>query len=334
MTILFHTHLAHEFPELLADLAQRHPQHRVAVAEDELDFAERLAGADGIVTGPVSEEMLEKAVHLQIQFIPFAGVNRAPLRYLSSRGIMLSNSHGNAALVAERAVALAMAAAGRVAEFDHDLRKGLWHRRDDPRKPFDYWYSLRGARVAVLGTGAIGREIARLIRPLAGRLAGFRRHATAGADAGAGADEHFDYITDKLTAALDEANLLFVALPLTPESTGLIGSRELARLAGGVLVNVSRGEIVQEEALYHALNTGTLRAAGLDVWWHNPTELTETRLPSELPFHELSNVVMSPHAGSHALAGKRLQLEGTIESIDAFLRTGTPLSLVNLEAGY
>jgi phosphoglycerate dehydrogenase-like enzyme len=137
-----------------------------------------------------------------------------------------------------------------------------------------------------------------------------------------------------LTATLEEANLVFVALPLTPESTGLIGRRELGRLSGGILVNVSRGEIVDEEALYQALSTGTLRAAGLDVWWHNPRSFTQRTLPSALPFHELPNVVLSPHAGSHAVEGKRLQLEGTIESIDAYIRTGTPLSLVNLEAGY
>jgi phosphoglycerate dehydrogenase-like enzyme len=349
VTILFHTHLAHEFPDLIRDLAERHPQHHLVVAEDERDFTERLAGADGVVTGPLAEETLEKAERLKIHFVPFAGVNRAPLRYLASRGIMLSNSHGNAPLVAERAVALAMAAAGRVAEFDRDLRNGEWHRRDDPRQPFDYWFSLRGVSVAVLGTGAIGREIARLMRPLAGRTTGLRRSGGAGHSAGgprgAGAvhgtgrndwphDEPFDLVTDDLNAALDEADLLFVSLPLTPHTNGLIGTAEISRLTGGILVNVSRGEIVQEEPLYRALRSGTLRAAGLDVWWQNPQGFTETTMPSALPFHELSNVVMSPHAGSHAVEGKRLQLEGTIASIDAFLRTGTPRALVDLGAGY
>lgn len=334
MTILFHTHLAHEFPELLEGLAKRHPQHQLVVAEDEADFSKQLVDADGIVTGPLSEETLEKAERLRVHFVPFAGVNRAPLSYLNSRGIMLSNSHGNAPLVAERAVALAMAAAGRIAEFDRDLRKGLWHRRDDPRQPFDYWSSLRGVSVAVLGTGAIGWEIARLLRPLVGRLTGLRRRATSPGQTGALEDEPFDAITDDLPIALDEADLAFVALPLTPQSEGLIGSTELALLSGGILVNVSRGEIVQEEPLYQSLSSGELRAAGLDVWWHNPRNFTETTLPSALPFHELSNVVMSPHAGSHAVEGKRLQLEGTIASIDAFLRRGMPLSRVNLEAGY
>jgi phosphoglycerate dehydrogenase-like enzyme len=157
-------------------------------------------------------------------------------------------------------------------------------------------------------------------------------HGTGRADAPP--DEPFDLVTNDLNAALDRADLLFVALPLTPHTKGLIGPAEIARLSGGILVNVSRGEIVQEEPLYRALRSGTLRAAGLDVWWRNPQGFTDTTLPSELPFHELSNVVMSPHAGSHAVEGKRLQLEGTIASIDAFLRTGAPLSQVNLEAGY
>ena len=344
---------------MIEELRQRHPDHAFVVARSEEEFERHLETADGIVTAPIPAETLERAAALRIQFIPFAGVNRAPLDYFRERGLVLCNSHGNAPLVAERAVALAMAAAGRVVEFDQDLRRGLWHRRDDPDRPFDYWLSLQGKRVTVLGVGAIGSGIAGLIRPFGGRITGFRRRrrsevgrtgagsapdrttapsrrAPDAAHAGDAAptERVFDEITTELEEALRSAELLFVALPLTPESTGLIGERELELLRGGIMVNVSRAQIVEEEPLYRALRDGTLFAAGLDVWYSNPPRFTETTLPSSLPFHELSNVVMSPHAGSHATEGKRLQLEGTIANISAYVSTGTPVKQVDLDAGY
>ncbi len=346
MTILFHTHLAQEFPETIDALRERHPDHAFVVARSEEEFTERLKDADGIVAGPVPEDTLERAAALRIQFIPFAGVNRAPLRYFRERGLTLCNSHGNAPLVAERAVALALAAAGRVVEFDQDLRRGLWHRRDDPDQPFDYWQSLLGKRVTVLGVGAIGSGIAGLMRPFGGRITGCRRRRRRGpgqrpADCGpefgasvASSDGPFDEITTDLDGALRSAEILFIALPLTPASTGLLGAPELELLRGSILVNVSRAEIVEEEPLYRALHEGALHAAGLDVWYSNPEQFTDTTLPSSMPFHELSNVVMSPHAGSHATEGKRLQMEGTIANVHAYLSTGAPLNRVDLDAGY
>jgi phosphoglycerate dehydrogenase-like enzyme len=326
MNILFHTHLTQEFPELIENLRERHPGHRFIVAEEEGRFHEELPRAHALVTGPKPPEILDRAPQLRIHFIPFAGVNRVPLDYLRRRGIRLANSHGNASLVAERALALALAAAGRLVEFDQDLRRGLWHRRDDPDQPFDYWFSLQGRRVTILGTGAIGIRVAELLRPFGGEIRGFRRHPDA--------HPAFDRISDDLAAALEGAELVFVALPLTPETTGLLDRRALALAPGSVLINVSRADIIEEEALYASLTDGGLRAAGLDVWYDNPRHFTEQRMPSRHAFHELDNVVLSPHAGSHAQEGKRLQLEGTVRNIDHFLETGEPLTPVDVTAGY
>jgi len=97
---------------------------------------------------------------------------------------------------------------------------------------------------------------------------------------------------------LPRANVLFICLPHTPETDALIGREELALLPpGAVLVNVGRGAVVDEAALYHALRDRTLYAAGLDVWYHYPADeaARSHTPPSSYPFHELENVVMSPH---------------------------------------
>jgi phosphoglycerate dehydrogenase-like enzyme len=103
---------------------------------------------------------------------------------------------------------------------------------------------------------------------------------------------------EALHSLLPGADALVIALPLTPETEGLIGREELALLPPkAVLVNVGRGPIVDEEALYKALCDGTLHAAGLDVWYNYPEDdaSRSNTPPSAHPFHGLDNVVMSPH---------------------------------------
>lgn len=113
------------------------------------------------------------------------------------------------------------------------------------------------------------------------------------------------YHADALQELLPRANVLMICLPLTKETKGLLGAKELALLPPqSLLVNGGRGPIIDEEAFYNALRDGTLYAAGSDVWYHYPqddeTSYTSTP-PSDFPFHELDNLVMSPHRGGGSL---------------------------------
>jgi phosphoglycerate dehydrogenase-like enzyme len=117
----------------------------------------------------------------------------------------------------------------------------------------------------------------------------------------------------------------------------MVGEAELALLPpGAVLVNVGRGAIVREEALYHALREGRLAAAGLDVWYRYPTSEAEAvdAAPSAFPFHELDNVVMSPHRAGHVAEDDDLRMKALAELLNAAAR-GEPMpNRVDLEAGY
>lgn len=102
--------------------------------------------------------------------------------------------------------------------------------------------------------------------------------------------------TDDLGTLLDRADVVVVSAPLTPETTGMIGVAELARMKrGAVLVNVGRGPLVEEKALYEALRDGDIAGAAIDVWYGYPTA-GFAAAPSEQPFRDLPNVLMTPHS--------------------------------------
>lgn len=328
VTVLFRSHLTEDYPELLDRFATDHPGHRIVELTRDPSWEERLSEAEVLVAPPLEKSQLEKARRLRLHIIPFAGVDRVPLGWYRERGVTLASSHGNAPTVAERAVALAYAAAGRVVEFDRDLRRGLWHRNRSSGRPFDHWYSLRGAPAAILGAGAIGREIARLLRPLLGEIRALRRSSTGTTP------PPFDRVTTDPAEAVRDARLIVAALPLTSETRGMLRRSHFEAAEKPVFVNVSRAAIVEEETLFSLLSERIVSAAGLDVWYRYPDPFWAEQMPSHLPFEELPNVVLSPHAASHAEEGKIGQFQGALEILDRYLREGTLPDGVDFERGY
>ena len=136
---------------------------------------------------------------------------------------------------------------------------------------------------------------------------------------------------------LPQANALVICLPLTPETEGLIGASELALLPPrAVLVNVGRGPIVDEAALYDALASGRLHAAGLDVWYRYPED-EAARVhtpPAAQPFHELDSVVLSPHRGGDNIDTEARWPAALAALLNAAAR-GEPIpNRMDLAAGY
>jgi len=126
---------------------------------------------------------------------------------------------------------------------------------------------------------------------------------------------------------LSESDVVVLSAPLTPATEGMVGSREL-RLIGpdGVLVNVGRGPLVDERALYESLRDGHLRAAAIDVWYHYPSPGGQSA-PSGLPFHELTNVLMTPHSSGVTADTFRGRAADVAANIGRLVR-GEPLTNV------
>ena len=243
-----------------------------------------------LVAGRPGHEHITASPHLQALIIPYAGLPPETLALMRDfPHITVHNLHHNAGAAAEMAVTLLLAAAKSILPIDRALRQQDWRPRYRPNLSV----VLEGKTVLILGYGAIGKRVARTCRGLGMDVVAIRRRAS-----NAGADTV--HPPQALYRLLPRANALIIALPLTPETEGLISKEELAMLPPkAVLVNVGRGPIVDEEALYEALRDGTLRAAGLDVWYNYPADetLRSNTPPSTYPFHELDNMVLSPHRG-------------------------------------
>ena len=335
MTILIDTHLSSDYPDELGQLKDRFPQHNwlskgteaqaySSGADQSLD----LADVEIYVGGPLTPEQYEKATKLRLHILPYTGVNQFPLDYLRQRGIILANNHGNAESVAERAVALTLAAAGRIVEFHGDLARGRWHRNAAPAPVFDLWKSLIGARIGIVGAGAIAQAYARLLSGFSPEITCFRRRTELGPPPG------IRSVSSSLDELLHGKDVLLLALPATPATKGLLGKRELEIAAGAILVNVSRADIVEEEALFRALASRTLAGAGIDVWYQYPEPAHEPARPSKFDFESLSNLVMSPHAASHSIRGKIGQWQHCLGQLEEYLLTGELSQTVDLQAGY
>ncbi|MDT8304321.1 MAG: NAD(P)-dependent oxidoreductase, partial [Anaerolineae bacterium] len=247
-----------------------------------------------LVAGRPTREQLAASADLHTLIIPWAGIP-AETRELM-RGfpqIRVHNLHHNAAPVAELTLALLLAAAKFIVPLDRALRQHDWRPRYQPNPSV----LLDGKTALILGYGAIGRRVARACRALGMEVLATRRSIP-----GATVDEIgvVIYPGDRLDELLPRAHVLIITLPLTEETEGLIDGAALGRLPpGAVLVNVGRGSIVDQEALFVALQSGHLAGAGLDVWYNYPEDeaARANTPPAGFPFHTLDNVVLSPHRG-------------------------------------
>jgi glyoxylate reductase len=242
------------------------------------------AGAAGIVTDPsipVDADFLDAAgSSLEVVANFGVGYDNIDLDAARARGVRVTNTPGvltNA--TAELAVALMLAAARRIAEADATVRSGEWAQSDEEEL---IGRELAGATVGLVGFGRIARRVAELLRGFEVRLLVTSR-SSATPWPGAERLELLD-----LLAASD---FVSVHVPLTAETRHLIDANALAAMRrGAILVNTSRGAVVDTTALIHALRSGHLGAAGLDVYEDEP------HVPSEL--RELRGTVLLPHIGS------------------------------------
>ena len=201
--------------------------------------------------------------------------------------------------------------------------------------------TLAGRRALVLGYGAIGSRCAKVLNALGMKVSAVRRTGSR-----EGAWDGFATVhgPDALELLLPDTTALLICLPGTQATTGLLGRRQVRSLPkGAVLVNVGRGSIVDEDALFEALSDGHLGGAGLDVWYNYPMLPGQGGLgagdspnlcPASRPFWELPNVVMSPHRGQSSDTKARDRVEELLGMLRALRETGELPNRYDIGQGY
>jgi phosphoglycerate dehydrogenase-like enzyme len=298
----------------LEALQARYPEHELLLDPEASRAA--LPSLDALLAGRLEEEAYRRATALKAVFVPFTGLNHLPAGLLLERGVQVFNVHGQAPAVAQCALAMTLAFYGRLVEYHNDLRERRWHGFWVGRGAEDEWESIQGKTAAVFGTGAIGEALARMLKAFDCEVIGYRRHADLPVP------PHFDRIETDLARAVREAELLYIALPLTPATEGLFTRELLLSAKGRFLVNVGRGPIVDEEGLYLALRDGVLKGAAIDTWYAYPEGGATEGAPSRFPIHELPNVILSPHVAGSTRDGLLVRIGETVDSIGQWLSTG------------
>jgi phosphoglycerate dehydrogenase-like enzyme len=296
----------------LEELAADFPSHEFIL--DPAAAREALPRLDAILALRLDAADYEAATSLGAVFVPFTGLNHLPAELLLERGARVFNVHGNAESVAQCAIAMTLAFYGRLVEYHNDLRERRWHGFWVGKGVEDEWSSIYRRPCAVFGVGAIGTAIARVLKAFDCPVVGYRRRSDLPIP------PFFDRMEADFRAAVDGAELLFVALPLTPATRGLFSKELLLSARGKFLVNVGRGAIVDEEGLYLSLRDGILKGAGIDTWYEYPQGGATEGGPSRFPIHELPNVLLSPHIGGSTNEANSLAMDQTLRNIATWLR--------------
>ncbi len=258
-----------------------------------------------LIAGRPKAEHLQSSPSLRAAIVPFAGVPPETRQALKEYPkIQLHNSHHNAVPTAEHALALMFACSKNIVTADQQLRNNDWH--------FCYEEGgsilCSGKTALILGYGAVGKHIAKLCAAIGLKLLATR------------AQIEEPYVEDSveihpmasLADLLPQANFLFLALPLTKQTKGLIGASEFSLLkSSSILINVARGEVVQEEALFNALSKKQIHGAGIDVWYQYPKEKSQRSCtePANYDFASLNNIVLSPHHGGNSDGTEKLRAQ-------------------------
>ncbi len=320
---MINVHMLEAFEaEMLAELRAQLDE-RVRLTEGELP-----ADTHILIGGRPTREQLLACPQLRALIVPWAGVPDSTQTLLREfPHIAVHNLHHNAAATAEYAVALLMAAAKFIVPMDRQLRLNDWTSRYAPARSI----GLAGKTALIVGYGQIGQRVGRVCAALGMTVIATRRNRLE-KDAVAEV-----FATSDLSALLPQANVIIITAPLTPETKDLIGEKELALLPrGSILVNVGRGLIVDEGALFSALKSGHLAAAGLDVWYQYPKDEASrsNTPPAHYPFHELDNVVLSPHRGGDEIGIDTQRMTELAELLNAAARGAALPNQVDVNAGY
>ena len=297
------------------ELFQSQPGWKTIVSSPK-EYAQHLAEADALLVRSavqVNQSVLQRAPRLRVIGRAGVGVDNVDLDAATAAGVLVMNTPGgNAISVAEHTLALMLAMARHIPQANASTRAGKWE-----KKKF-MGNELRGKTLGIVGLGSIGREVVKRARAFEMRIVA-----------------HDPYVTHKiakdlgvelvaLAALYAAADYISLHVAATPETQGMLSSEAFAQMKPGVrIVNCARGELLDQDALRAAIESGKVADAALDVFAAEP-------VPAGFPLFESTAVLATPHIGGSTEEAQEIVGVRIAEQVVEYLRSGVAINAVNM----
>ncbi|MBP7794843.1 MAG: hydroxyacid dehydrogenase [Candidatus Saccharicenans sp.] len=265
----------------------------------------------------IKEEEYPLLKTAEIMQLLSAGADHLPFSKLPETLKVVANVGAYAEPMAEHTLAMILCLLKRLLIEHQKIQQGIFDQLNENRK-------LKGLTAGILGFGGIGRAVARLLRPFEVKIMAIN---TSGRTS-----EPVEFVgtLKDLNYVLQNSDLVVVSLPLSNQTRGLIGEKELGEMKdNAVLINVSRGEIIEEKALFDHLKAHPKFMAGIDAWWIEP--FRHGRFEMHYPFPALSNVICSPHNSGVVEDSLVEATKIAVENLKRYLQGGELRGLINRE---
>ena len=294
------------------------------LGEDELD--EISASIDCLLVfswpSQLTNERLQKMTNLRFIQSILAGVNHVPFASLKKNVIVSSNAGAYSDPVAEYAWALLLSAAKRVVELHSSLREERWTLRRTLDEGSQITI-LREKVLGILGFGGIGTAVSRIAKGFGMQVYAFSRKKSAAKGV------KFFTGTNGLREILKKSDAVVLSLPLTSQTARIISAERLLEMKkDGILVNVARGELVDEKAMHDHLLTNPNFRYATDVWWYRENRES---LKTDYPFFSLPNFIGTPHVSGPSGSATGQPAKQAVENTIRFLKGLQPRNIVNAE---
>ena len=285
--------------------------------DSEAEAIQRIGDSEIVLVNKVriTESLLAACPNIRLICVQATGYNVVDCDACARRGIPVTNvpTYG-AAAVAQFTMALILELCHRVGLHNHNVQAGGWVRAEC----FTYWLTpqteLAGKTIGIIGFGAIGKAVGRLAKAFGMKVIVYNRSQS---EEGRQIGEYVD-----LDTLLTQSDIVSLHCPLFPETEKIINADSIAKMKdGAMLINTSRGPLVDEQALANALNSGKLRSAAVDVVSHEP-------MNADCPLLGCKNCVITPHMAWAPVESRQRLLNTVVDNIRAFL-DGKPQNVVN-----
>ncbi len=261
------------------------------------------------------QKILDQATNLKWLQVSSAGVNQLPLTSLRDRGILLTNVRGmHGDCISEYVLAMMFALNRQIPKVLQFQKAGQWHKLSQSM--------LKDHTLGIIGLGGIGQVLAQKASALGMKVIGLRNSTKPA--------EHVSrmYLTKDICDFMAHSDFVAVCCPLTPETTGLVSKEAIASMKPTAsLINIARGQVVDEPALIEALQQKKIASAALDVFWKEP-------LPESSPLWKLDNLILTPHVAGDMVDYTERAAKIFTDNLERYLKKQPLQGVVDYQLGY